>query len=240
MLNFAAKLSENMANNMAKDGDQRLESFESTLSQTELFIEEHRKPIIIVVCVIAAIVLGIIAVNKFYFEPRNAEAQTAMFRAEEYFGNGDFEKALNGDGNNVGFLEVMDQYGWTESGNLACYYAGMCYLNTGDFENAIKYLKKYDGNDNISAPFAYGGIADANVELGNNSEAVKYYMKAAKASKNQLTAPQYLLRAGMTYELLGEFENAVKTYEKIKSDYPMATEGSEIDKYILRAKTQVR
>ncbi len=240
MLKFAAKLLEDMAKNMVQDGDQRLESLESTLSQTEMFIEEHRKPIIIVICVIAAIVLGIIAVNKFYFEPRNVKAQSAMFKAEEYFGNDDFDNALNGDGNNAGFLEIIENYGCTKSGNLACYYAGICYLHNGDFENAIKYLKKYDGSDNISTPMAYCHIGDAYLELGNNSEAAKYYVKAANASKNQLTAPNFLLRAGMTYELLGENENAVKMYEKIKSDYPMSSDASEIDKCIYRVKAKIK
>ena len=53
------------------------------------------------------------------------------------------QKALNGDGINWGFVKVIKEYSGTEAGNLAHFYAGDCYLRTGDFNNAVKHLKEF-------------------------------------------------------------------------------------------------
>ncbi len=226
--------------NIVKDGDQRLESLETTLSKTELFIEENRKAIMLVVGVLVAIVLCGLAVKSFIFEPRNEKAQAAIFKAQEYFENENFATALNGDGNNVGFLDIIEDYGWTSTGNLAYYYAGISYLRTNDYENAIKYLKKYDGSDNVTTALAYGGIADASLELGLNEDAVKYYIKASKASKNDLTAPMYLFRAGQAAEIAGNFTQAVEVYKKLKTEYPMSLDARGIDRYIEKAQAAIK
>ena len=125
--------------NVQKD-EERLEQIESTLGKTEMFVEKNRNTIMVVLGVIIVVVLAIFGVKKFIVEPREAEAQTAIFRAEQLFENDDYATALNGDGNNAGFMDIINEYGGTKTGNLARYYAGICYLNTGDFENAIKYL----------------------------------------------------------------------------------------------------
>ena len=125
--------------NVQKD-EERLESIESTLGRTEMFVENNKKTITAVVIALIVIVLAVFGVKKYYLEPRENEAQAAIFRAEQLFENDDYATALNGDGNNMGFLDVINEYGSTKAGNLAKYYAGICYLNTGDYNNAIKYL----------------------------------------------------------------------------------------------------
>lgn len=221
-------------------GDERLEAVESTLTKSELFIEKNQKTIIIVVCVIIAIVLGYMAYTKFYMEPRNKEAQAQIFMAEQYFESDSLNKALNGDGNNLGFLDVISEYGNTKSGNLACYYAGICYLKLGQFEDAIHYLNKFDSDDHIVGPMAIGATADANLELNNIEKAAELYVKAANKSKNEFTTPFFLMRAGNTYELAGNFKKALSLYEEIKANYFTTTEGRNVERYIAAVKEKIK
>lgn len=224
--------------NVQKD-EERLESIESTLGQTELFIENNKKTITTVVLVIVVLALAIFGVKKYYFEPREAEAQTAIFRAEQLFENDDYATALNGDGNNLGFIDVINEYGGTKSGNLARYYAGICYLNTGDYNNAIKYLGEFKGKDHIVKPLATGAMGDAYMELDNAAEAAKCYEKAALESKNSFTSPMMLMKAGFAYEMVNNYQKALDMYKIIKAEYPNSNEGFSIEKNIAFVETKL-
>ena len=217
--------------NVQKD-EERLEQIESTLGKTEMFIEKNQKTIIVVLAVIVVVVMAIFGVKKFVIEPREEAAQTAIFRAEQLFENDDYATALNGDGNNAGFMDIINEYGGTKTGNLARYYAGICYLNTGDFNNAIKYLSEFKGKDQIVKPLATGAMGDAYLELDNAAEAAKCYEKAAKESKNSFTSPMFLMKAGLAYEMVENYNKALDMYQIIKADYPNSNEGFNVEKYI--------
>ena len=224
--------------NVQKD-EERLESIESTLGKTEMFVEENRKPILIAVVAIVLVVMAIFGLRKFVYEPREAEAQTAIFHAEQLFENDDYATALNGDGNNLGFINIIEEYGRTKAGNLARYYAGICYLNTGDFNNAVKYLGEFKGKDQLVKPLATGAMGDAYMELDNAAEAAKCYERAAKESANSFTSPMMLMKAGYAYEMVENYQKALEMYKIIKADYPNSNEGFSIEKNIAYAEAKL-
>jgi tetratricopeptide (TPR) repeat protein len=224
---------------MSKQTENELLNVEETLSKWEQKIEENKKSYSIILGAIVAVVAIYFAWTKLYVAPKEAEAQSEMFRAERYFAQDSLDKAMFGDGNYLGFNDIIENYGVTKSANLASYYMGVCYLKKGEYENAIKYLKNFDSNDQVVAPIALGAIGDANLELGNNDEAIKYYIKAASASENKFTSPIYLMRAGMTMELAGRYKEAVEVYKKIKTDYNESAEGREVEKYLARAEAML-
>ena len=125
-----------MAQNNAPKND-AIENIEESLSNAELFIEKNQKKLLLVLTAIVVVVGGVLAYNQFIVKPKEAEAQTAMFRAEIYFEKDSFNLALNGKGDVEGFLSIIDNYGGTKSSNLAHYYAGICYLQTGKFQEGI-------------------------------------------------------------------------------------------------------
>ena len=102
-------------------------------------------------------------------------------------------------------------------------------------EDAIEELEKFDGDDDIIGPMATGCIGDAYMELGNQEEALEYYLEASEQSENSFTSPMYLMRAAWVYEGMGDWGKAIELYEKIKTEYKKSFEGSEINKYIARA-----
>ena len=209
---------------------------EEALSRTEQFIEHNQKTIFIVLGVLIVIVLGYFGSKRFYFEPREQKAHSEMFFAEKYFELDSLNKALNGDGEHVGFLDIIDNYGMTDASNLAKYYTGIIYLKQHKYDDAITYLKKYSGKDQIISSVDLGAIGDAYMELNDTENALKYYLQAVDRNDNNFTAPQYLLKAGYVYEEKGDWTNALKMYEKIKKEHYKSQEVREIDKLIAKAK----
>ena len=165
--------------------------------------------------------------------PAIEEALGQLYPAEANFRNGEYELALNGDGNVLGFSQIIDKYGH-KAGKAAFLYAGICELNLSNWDSAIGYLSKYNGTDKIMKARALACIGDAYTGLTDYAKAVKYFEKAASVIDNAFAAT-YLLKAGVTYEALGDYSSAVKAYETIKEQYPMSMEAMDIDKYITRA-----
>lgn len=214
-------------------GEERLENVESALSKTELWIEEHQKliyGIIFAVIIIAGAVWGI----KSWNGKRDKDASSKIYVAQNYFEKGMYEQALTSDGNYFSFLDVYDDYSSTKTGKLAAYYAGICYMKLGKYEDAINYLKKYNGNDEILAPMALGAIGDCYMELNEMKTAVSYYEKAANKADNQFTVSTFLPKAAMTYELLEDYANAKKCYKTLKDKYPNSSEAYEVEKRIAK------
>ena len=216
--------------------DDNLQTVETALSKTEQFIEDNQKILIIAISAIVLVVLGYIAFNRYIMEPREEEARSQMFAAEQYFARDSFNLALNGTGNEFGFLQIIDEYGMTKSANLANYYAGICYLHLGQFEEAIDYLNNFSSDDQLIAPIAFGATGDAYSELGNNKDAAKFYKKAGEISENQFTSPIYLMKAGKSFEAMEDYKNAYKIYKSLKEKFPKSTEARNVDKFISRAK----
>jgi tetratricopeptide (TPR) repeat protein len=224
---------------MAKKVDnteEKIHAVEDVLSRTEQFIEKNQKIVTIVIGAIVVVVLAIFAFNKFYITPREKDAQDQMFMAQKYYEQDSLKLALNGKGSYPGFLSIIEDFGSTKAGNLAKYYAGMCYLKTGKFQDAIDYLKKFDSDDEFIGPLATGALGDAHLELGQKEEAISCYIKAADQRKNDLVSPYFLQRAAFTYEELGKYDKAIELYDKIKKEHVKSIEARDIDKYIERAR----
>jgi tetratricopeptide (TPR) repeat protein len=229
------QISENMASKQDKKIDkteERIVAVEEAFGRTEQFIEKYQQIILIVIGVIVVIVLGFFGFKRFYMAPKEKDAQSQMFMAEKYFEQDSLKKALNGDGQYLGFLAIIDEYGMTKSANLAQYYAGISYLKLGQFDKALEHLDKFSSDDELIGPMAKGAMGDANMELNQTQKAADLYKEAAELRKNEFTSPLFLMKSGLAYEELGNFEKALETYKKIKADYPRSFEGREIDKNI--------
>ena len=216
----------------------RVEGVEHALTKAEHFIETYQKQIVWTVAVILGAVLLYMAFQRLYVEKKSQEAAAQMFPAEQYFEKEDWERALDGDGNNLGFTDIISDYRFTPSANLAKYYAGICYLRLDEYEDAISYLSKFKSKDKILSSIALGSIGDAYAQLDEPEKALSFYKKATERRKNDFTSPLYLLRAGILLEQEGKLKEAGELYERIKTDYAVSTEGRTIDKYIARIKVK--
>ncbi len=212
--------------------EERFEAVEEALSKSEQIIEKHQQSILTIIGVVVLIVVVYFAFDKYYLQPQEKEAQIEMAQAENFFAQDSVNIALNGQDEHLGFLDIIDEYGMTKSANLAHYYAGICYLKLGEYQNAIDYLKGFSANDLVVAPMAMGAIADAYMELGETDKAINYYLDAANQGVNDFTSPLFLQKAAWAYESQGDFEKALNMQKRISKEFANTTEGREAKKYI--------
>jgi tetratricopeptide (TPR) repeat protein len=224
---------------MAKNNKNNYEvnEFDEALVASKSFFEKNKKAIVYGGCTLLAIIIAALLIHQFYIVPRNNKANENLFAAQELFMNGEYEKALNGDGQSMGFLAVADEFGSTKAGNLAHLYAGLCLAQTDKFQEAIDQLEKYSGcGDDMVSPSVIGTIGNCYAELGQNEKAVEMLVKAAKKADNNTLSPLYLIQAGQIYESLNQNDKALDCYTEIKTKYQQSMQYTEVDKYIERVK----
>lgn len=209
------------------------EAIAEQLSRTEQFIENNKTVVSVIAGVIVLAIVGYMFSN-YYIQGQNDNAQRDMFQAVYYFEADSLGKALNGDGNNYGFLEIINEYGMTDAANLANYYAGATYLKLGDFENAVRYLSAFSASDYVIQARAYALIGDAQMELGNFSEAASQYEKAAEYNANKQFSPTYLTKAAIANEQAGDLNAAKDNYQTIVDDFYGVVEYQESVKHLAR------
>jgi len=218
-------------------------TLDETASKTEQFVQKNQKYIFIIIGIVAVVVLGSLAYKEYIAKPKQITAMNDMFQAQKFFNeavNGAdndslYNLALTGGEGKFGLLDIIDQYGGTDAGNLANYYAGTAYLRLKDYKNAVAYLSEFESDDEVLAPIAKGNIGDAFVQLDQMEDALDYYIDAAEMRDNDYTTPMYLFKAGNIALELGKADKALSYFERIKAEYSNATEAQSIDVFIGKA-----
>ncbi|MEY2963973.1 MAG: hypothetical protein RL754_1234 [Bacteroidota bacterium] len=209
-----------------------LENVEQTLTKTEQFLEKNARQVGIAVAAVVVVVVAAWLYKTQVVEPKNKEAATEMAQAVKWFEAEQMELVLQGNGQDYGMLDIIEEYGSTPSGDAAHYYAGVAYYSQGNYEKAIEMLDAYPKTDVATAAMAYGVMGDAFVELGQLDDAADFYEKGANVTDNNFTTPLNLWKAGLAYEGLGENGKAVKLYTRIQNDYPESRQAAGIETVI--------
>ncbi len=212
-------------------------------SKTEAWVEKNQKYILGVVGTIVVCVMGYFGYQQWIQSPKEIEAKNEMFQAQEYYElaltapakDSLYNLSLNGGEGKYGFLDIIDNYGGTDAGNLSRYYAGMAYLNLKNYSEAINQLDDYVGEDEMTGPLAKGAIGDAFVQLNQNDDALKYYVEAATMRTNDVTTPRFLLKAGVTSLNIGKADEALKHFQAITDNYPTSAEAAKTALYLGKA-----
>ncbi len=210
-------------------------SDDNVILKAKGFWAKNQKPVSILLGIIIVLVGGWYVYNNYIVAPKEQEAEKIMYKAEEYFRQDSLKLALNGDQFNRGFVYIINNYGSTKAGNLAKYYAGVCYLRTSDFNKAVNYLNDFSTDAKQIQMMAYGALGDAYSELNKNDDAINYYKKAANEFTDDATmSSEYLFRAALKLETLGKNSEALDLYKELKEKYPTTERGNSADKYIYR------
>ena len=207
---------------------------EMVIAKAKDFWSKYSKPIMIASVLIIVAVGGWYIYQNFFKKPNEEKAVEAMFKAEEYYRLDSVNLALNGDGQNWGFLKVIDKYGGTKAGNLANFYAGNCYIKLNENDKALKYLKKFDGDSKPVQPRAYKLMADAYADLGKNADALTYYKKAARHfEKDETNSAEYLFYAAyLADRVIKDPKEAIELYKELKEKFPKSNQAREADNYL--------
>lgn len=188
------------------------------LGKAENWMEGNSKTVFGIVGIILLAVAGYVGFN-YYKKSQDAEAQPQMFQAIYYFEADSLSLALNGDGNNLGFLNIIDDYKYSDAANLAHFYAGICYLKQGEYDAAILYLEDFNADDLLVQARAYSLIGDAYMEKTEYENAAKYYTQAANYKPNKFYSPTYLMKAALAYEKLNQNDKAKEAYSTIITEF---------------------
>ncbi len=236
------------ANILAKDSTtaEVFTSLDEGASRIEKFIEKNQKWIFAGLLAIVVAVAGYMWYDSNIKQPKEQEGVDNMSKAQFYFNQAltetdedtkkvDFDKALNGADGKFGFKQIAEKYSGTKAGNLANYYIGVIAYNNNDFKEAVANLSKFDADDDVLQPAAYGLIGDAFMQLNQPKDALSYYEKAAKFSDNSFTAPMYYFKAGRVALQLGDKSKAKKYFQIIKDKYESAAEAKDIDVFLAEA-----
>lgn len=212
------------------------EALKEKLAGAESWLESNPKIVVGFAAAILLIIGGYFGF-QYYKQSQNVLAQKEMFQAVFYFESDSLDRALNGDGNNLGFLSIIEDYGITDAGNLANYYAGVSYLKQGKYELARLYLEDFSSSDLLVQARAFSLIGDSFMEEQKYEDAAKFYNKAANYEPNKYFSPSYLMKEALAYEKLNQNNKAKEVYEKVITQYWDSGEYQNARKFKARLET---
>jgi tetratricopeptide (TPR) repeat protein len=224
-----------MAKRNQKKAEETLVDIVEARDSARDFFEENKNLVTGVLVALIVVVGGIFVYRHFIKEPREKEASQQLAQAQYQFERDSFALALTNPGNGfMGFADLAEEYANTRAGNLALYYAGISYLNLGQFEAALDYLNDFSPAGDITPAMRLGAIGDAHAELNDLDKALSQYEKAANRTDNDLIKAYYLKKAGMLQEKMGNTAEAREVYQTIKDNYGNTPYAADIDKYLAR------
>jgi len=218
---------------------ERSEKITESYHHIELFYEQHKQKILTGLGIVVLVIGGLVIYKKLIKAPKEKEAVVQIAQAQLYFEQDSFRLALNGDGNYLGFKSIADKFKGTSAGNTARYYAGVCELQQGNFKGALSYFENFKTEDPMIQAMAFGCMGDAYMELNQTDKGKEYYKKAVEESSNNITAVIFLDRLAKVQEINKQYEDAIKSYEQVKNDFPESPEAEIADKNIIRLRVMM-
>jgi tetratricopeptide (TPR) repeat protein len=197
------------------------------------FYEENRT-LVYGIAAGLVVVLLLIAGYAWMQNNKQATAQIELGAILPVYEEANYEAALEGTETAAGLLTVADEYGSTDAGNLAHYYAADALFRLERYDEALEHFQAFDKGDNLVSASALAGEAAIYEANGEFDRAGDYYIRAAEQFDSDITAPDYLLRAGQAYEQAGSYNDAQDAYETIRDDFPDSGAAGTIDFYLAR------
>ena len=220
-------------------------TLDTSAGRAEAWVSRNQNYILSVIGAVAVVVLGYLAYSNFVVAPLEEESNNVIAQAQAHFKEGLedptlqdslFTLALEGDGVQPGFLEIIESYGSAAAAHLATYNAGMIYFQQGEYDKAIAYLEDFSTSDPVLGALALGGIADSFTELNQQDDALTYYKKAAYFSANEFTTPRFLLKGAQVALSIDASADAVNLLKTIQADYPSSPQA--VNAAVLLAQAQ--
>ena len=202
-----------------------------------MFFEENRN--LVYGALAGLVVLAIAVAGYVYYQTQQqAAAEQELARIVRTYEQGDYRAALDGTGDTMGLLAIADDYGSTQAGNLATYYAADALYRLGEFDRALELFQAFDATEDFIGASALAAQAAIHANRGEFDRAASLYVDAAEQFPNSLTTPKYLMSAGRTYEEAGDYAAAIDAYQRIEDEYPESSQAQQVPRYIARAEAR--
>jgi tetratricopeptide (TPR) repeat protein len=120
---------------------------------------------------------------------------------------------------NAQFTQVANQYGFTKSGKLAEYFAGLTYMDEGDNGPAEEAFKRTASSwDSGLAALGKSSLAELYQQTNRDAQAIELYNQLGKGTSATVPAALAQLELAELYQSEGKTEQARQIYAKIKDD----------------------
>ena len=203
-------------------------SVKGTLQHTVSMVKEKQRILIYVLSAIGLIIVSVIAF-MIYVSSTREKAYSFEMEAYKYYYNSNITSPVTGEERWKKALELFQKSIDIKPTPAAQFYAGNCYFNLGDYDNAVKayntFIYNY-GSEEIIRPLVFQKLASAYFKKGNLDEAIKALDTLAKL-KNGIFKDAALIIEARHYEGIGKIEDAMKTYNEIISGFPASPWASE-------------
>lgn len=212
----------------------REDQFVTAYAKAWAFFDSHRTLVYLILAALVLVVAGVIA-YAMYLEQQQEQAQQLLAEPVQLYESGQFREALDGINNNVGLIAIADEFGNTDAGNLARFYAADALFQLGEYDQALPYFTAFDKDRNLLGASAIAGEAAVYENKGEFARAAELYRRAADFVKNELTSPQYLFSAARAYEQANQYDEALEVYETVEEQFPKAVNQADLDLLVARA-----
>ena len=145
-----------------------------------------------------------------------------------------YQQAIDGqpDRGIMGLKTIVDNYGSTESGQLARFYLANSYFNVGRYDDAIQQFDGFSTSNKLLEASARAGIGASYEAKGEYEKAAGNFEKAAGIVSSPLSTPEYLNAAALCYGKAGQKEKAIALLKRLKQDYPSSDYARDVDRYL--------
>lgn len=206
----------------------------NAVDSIQVWYEKNKKLVTGLLAAVLVLGIGAFVYFRLYLGPRETKAAAKVYYAEQYFAADSFQRALQGDGQHPGFIKVLRDYSGTKTANLCHFYAGICYLKTGDSKKAISQLEDFNGKGTLLEATAAGALGAAYMDNGNTKKAIEQFEKASSNKEDNVQTPMFLMSLGSAYEMDKKPEDAKKAYLRIRDEYPASMQARDIDRNLAR------
>ena len=203
-----------------------------------MFYEDNRQVVYGIGIGLLVLVLAVPG-YMYYHQQQSRQANEKLGQILPAYEQGNYGQALNGSGQRAGLLTISEEYGGTQAGNLAAFYAANALYEQGEYDRALTYYRRFEKSNDFIGASAYAAEASIYESRDEYEKAASTYEKAASQYKNKLTAPRYFLEAGQAYEDAGNYSAAKQAYKEIKEKYPEADEAEKVKRYLARVRARL-
>jgi tetratricopeptide (TPR) repeat protein len=206
----------------------------STLEHTTEFVVEQRKPILVVVSIVVALVIVLVGFNV-YSANRRAASQSALSEVIDIFTDIDgydseeerFEAALSEA------QTVQANYSNLAAGQIAEYYVALSNQGLGNTTEAVRILQALveNGDDTINQVARFA-LAESYRTHGELETAITVYQELEDSGGYSRVAVLYEL--GRLHEEISKPDEARSYYQKIVGEHPDSGFRADADRALKR------
>lgn len=178
--------------------------------------------------------IGLIVGYVIYSGQQEEEAAVLLGIAEQELMIGNYEEALHGNDAEftLGFVQIANNYGRTDSGNLANYYAAVSEFELANYEEALNHIDRFSPPKGILGVTAISMQANILLEIEEYERAAQQFERAANWDQNESTTPENLIESAQAYIEIGNTQKAIEHLETVISDYPNSSQFARAQRMI--------